>query len=203
MACWAFHERDQMNFRIILAGILLALSFCVAPDVSAHSTQPRVEISKERLNPGEVIDVRGVSFDMDEPVQLTLLGPGVEIPMGEALSDGEGDFLQILVLPADLAEGTYYIRATTNHHWVISPPLTVLGTAAVEGGGQGLRDDDDGLLAPMPTTAAPLPQPTLVSVAPVEERASVSRSTNLMTVLALLAVFVVIFGVGLRKRIFR
>lgn len=194
-----------MNFRIILAGVIVvALGFCVVPRASAHSMQPRVEISKERLNPGEVVDVRGVSFDMDEPVTLTLLGSSVEIPMGEALSDGEGDFLQILVLPADLAEGTYYIRATTNHHWVISPPLTVWGTAAVEGGGQGLRDEDDGLLAPMPTAAAPLPQPTLVSVARVEEEsAPVSRNNNLMTVLALLAVFVFIFGVGFRKRIFR
>jgi hypothetical protein len=193
-----------MKFRIILAGVIVvALGFCIVPKASAHSTQPRVEISKERLNPGEVIDVRGVSFDMDEPVTLTLLGPGVEIPMGESLSDGEGDFLQILVLPADLAEGTYYIRATTNHHWVISPPLTVWGTAAVDGGGQGLRDEDDGLLAPMPTAAAPLPQPTFVSVASVEESAPVSRNNNMLTVLALLAVFVVIFGVGLRKRVFR
>jgi hypothetical protein len=193
-----------MNFRIILAGVIVvALVFCAVPEASAHSTQPRVEISKERLNPGEVIDVRGVSFDMDEPVTLTLLGSGVEIPMGEALSNAEGDFLQILVLPEDLVEGTYYIRATTNHHWVVSPPLTVWGTAAVEGGGQGLRDEDDGLLAPMPTAAAPLPQPTLVSVAPVEESAPVSWNSNLMTILVLLAVFVVIFGVGLRKRIFR
>lgn len=191
-----------MNLRIILAGVLLALSFCAAPDVSAHSTQPRVEISKERLTPGEVIDVRGVSFDMDETVTLTLLRSGVEIPMGEVLSDGEGEFLQILVLPANLVEGTYYFRAATIHHWVISPPLTVWGTAAVEGGGQGLRDEDDGLLAPMPTAlaAAPLPQPTLVSRVPVEETAAVSSSTNMVAITVLLTI---ILGVGLRKRIFR
>lgn len=191
-----------MNLRIILAGVLLALSFCAAPDVSAHSTQPRVEISKERLPPGEVIDVRGVSFDMDETVTLTLLGSGVEIPMGEVMSDGEGEFLQILVLPANLVEGTYYFRAATIHHWVISPPLTVWGTAAVEGGGQGLRDEDDGLLAPMPTAlaAAPLPQPTLVSRVPVEETAAVSSSTNMVAITVLLTI---ILGVGLRKRIFR
>lgn len=191
-----------MNLRIILAGVLLALSFCAAPDVSAHSTQPRVEISKERLTPGEVIDVRGVSFDMDETVTLTLLRSGVEIPMGEVLSDGEGEFLQILVLPANLVEGTYYFRAATIHHWVISPPLTVWGTAAVEGGGQGLRDEDDGLLAPMPTAlaAAPLPQPTLVSRVPVEDTAAVSSSTNMVAITVLLTI---ILGVGLRKRIFR
>lgn len=195
-----------MNFRIILAGVLvIAFSFWVVPEVSAHNTQPRVEISKERLNPGEVIDVRGVSFDMDEPVTLTLLASGVEIPMGEALSDAEGDFLQILVLPTDLVEGTYYIRATTNHHWVISPPLTVWGTAVVEGGGQGPRDEDDGLLAPMPTAAvaAPLLQPTLVAPVPAAETATRLSATNIVVVLALLTILILIFGVGLRKRILR
>ena len=206
LSCWAFHERDRMNFRIILAGIIVTvLSFCVVPEVSAHSTQPRVEISKERLNPGEVIDVRGVSFDMDEPVTLTLLAAGVEIPMGEVLSNGEGEFLQILVLPSDLADGTYYFRATTSHHWVISPPLTVWGTATNEGGGQGLRDDDDGLLAPMPTAvvAAPVSQSTAISALPAEESTRVSLNTNMGVVLALLAILIVIAGVGLRKRIFR
>lgn len=194
-----------MNSRSILAVLLvMAFSLGVVPEASAHNTQPRVEISKERLNPGEVIDVRGVSFDMDEPVTLTLLASGVEIPMGEALSDAEGDFLQILVLPADLTEGTYYIRATTNHHWVMSPPLTVWGTAVVEGGGQGLRDDDDGLLAPMPTAgvSAPALQPTPVSAVALEEPATALSIPNLAALMAVLAVFILILGVGLRKRIF-
>lgn len=193
-----------MHFRNILACVIVvALSFCTVGTVSAHSTQPRVEISKERLSPGEVIEIRGVSFDMDEPVTLTLLGSGVEIPMGESLSDGEGEFLQILVLPEDLAAGTYYFRATTNHHWVISPPLTVWGTAAVEGGGQGLRTDEDGLLAPMPTAAAPLPQPTPVPQTSAKETTTAWSNFTNVAIVALLVVLIVIIGVGLGKKNFR
>ena len=57
-----------MIFRVLPAVfIVLLFSLFMVPVVSAHSTEPRVEISLERLHPGEVVDVRGVSFGMDDP----------------------------------------------------------------------------------------------------------------------------------------
>ena len=141
-----------MIYRAIAVSItVLVFSLSAAQVVSAHNTEPRVEISLDRLHPGEVVDVRGVGFGMDDSVKLSLIGSGVDVSQGEILANAEGDFTYIAVLPADLVEGTYYFRAVTSHHFVLSPPITVWGTAMTEGGGQGPRDEDDGLLAPMPT----------------------------------------------------
>jgi len=110
-----------MNFRTIVCGVLvITFTFFIVPVASAHSTQPRVEISMDRLNPGGVVDVRGVSFGLEESVTLALIESGVDISLGEMISDPEGEFKHIVVLPSDLVEGTYYFRAVTSHHWVVS-----------------------------------------------------------------------------------
>jgi len=189
-----------MIFRVLVSILIAcALSLFLVPSVYAHATQPRVEISVERSNPGGVVNLRGVAFEMDIEVTLTLLGPGVEVPLGQTTANGEGEFLQIVVLPSDLVEGTYYIRAVTSHHYVLSPPLTVWGTAFMEGGGQGPRDEDDGLLAPMPTypptaqSAATAPAPLVAD--PVETLAvSSGWGTNVLLLagLMLLAIVVVV-----------
>lgn len=190
-----------MILRTVLSvTIVLALSLFFVPVVSAHNLEPRVEISIDRLNPGGVVDVRGVSFDMDEPVTLTLIGPGVEIALGEVVSDAEGVFLHIVQLPVDLAEGTYYFRAVSTHHFVLSPPLTVWGTTITEGGGQGPRDEDDGLLAPFPT------YPPAVATVPVHQApvAAVPAPTWTQNWIALIASMLVgiilVFGI-LRKKL--
>jgi len=190
-----------MTFRVLVSVLIAcALALFLAPSVSAHATQPRIEISVERLNPGGVVDVRGVSFGMDDVVTLTLLGSTTEIPLGDVIANGEGEFLQIVVLPTDLVEGTYYIRATTSHHYVISPPLTVWGVAYEEGGGQGERDEDDGLLAPMPTFAPGLPAVTTASMpvaaTPVTELPVASGFGANIIFLAGLMVLVAIFMFG-------
>ena len=154
---------------------IVLFSLMTVHDASAHPTQPRVEISVERINPGGVVDVRGVAFDYEEFVILYLERPGIVVQLGETNADLEGIFLYTAVLPVDLPQGVYNIRATTSHHDILSPALTVQGQAISEGGGQGGRDEDDPLLAPMPTyapgvvpggvvqatpAAQPVPQPT-------------------------------------------
>ena len=191
-----------MFFRSIVTAIfVITISLFLVPSVFAHNQTPRVEISLERLHPGEVVDVRGVSFEMDEPVTLTLIGSGVEVPLGEVLSNGEGEFLHIVQLPSDLVEGAYYFRAVTNHHFVISPPLTVWGTAVSEGGGQGLRDEDDGLLAPMPTfppAVATVSAP--VVSAPAEDLPASSGLRTNTVVLAAVMVLAIILVFGMLRR---
>lgn len=178
--------------------IAIVLSLFIGSIASAHSTEPRVEISLERLHPGEVVDVRGVSFGMDEPVKLSLIGAGVDISLGEVLADAEGEFKYIAVLPTDLAEGPYYFRAVTSHHFVLSSPLTVWGVAITEGGGQGPRDHDDGLLAPMPTFA---PAVVTASVPQVGELPPAASNSNL-SILSLLSLTVIIIAIrlGIKKR---
>ena len=175
--------------------IVILLSLFVASPARAHSTVPRVEISIERLHPGEVVDVRGVSFGMDDSVTLTLIGSGVDVSFGEIIASGEGEFTYIAVLPSALAEGTYYFRAVTSHHYVLSPPLTVWGIAYEEGGGQGDRDEDDGLLAPMPTFAPAVATAPIAAV-PVEATPTFDwKPTILISVVLALAGILVVFGI--------
>ena len=184
-----------MHSRIPVSAIIVILfSLFIVPVASAHSTQPRLEINQERLNPGGIVDVRGVSFGMEESVTLTLISSNAEIPLGEMLSDAEGQFLHIAALPVDLAEGTYYFRGVTSHHFVLSPPLTVWGTAVAEGGGQGLRDDDDGLLAPMPTVA-PAAAATLLPTLQLEPTPVSVSNRNLSAPIALAVIGVVIVAI--------
>ena len=189
-----------MNFRVIVSiAIAIMLSLFIDSIAFAHSSEPRVEISLERLHPGEVVDVRGVSFGMDDSVTLSLIGSGVDLSLGEVLADAEGEFKYIAVVPTDLAEGPYYFRAVTSHHFVLSSPLTVWGTAITEGGGQGPRDHDDGLLAPMPTFA-----PAAVTVSAPQEMEVPSAATNsnlIIFSLVSLTVVIIAIGMGIRKRI--
>jgi hypothetical protein len=190
---------------VSLAIIVLAVSLFIVPMASAHNLMPRVEISLERLHPGEVVDVRGVSFGMEETVMLTLIGPGTEVALGEVVSDAEGGFLHIVVLPTDLAEGNYYFRAVTSHHYVLSPPLAVWGTAFMEGGGQGPRDEDDGLLAPMPTYPPPAQSastaPAPIVPGPVETTAvSSGWGTNILLLAGLMALAILVVVALGKKR---
>ena len=194
-----------MTLRVLVSVLIAcALALFFAPAVSAHATQPRVEISVERLNPGGVVDLRGVAFEMDITVTLTLLGPTIEIPLGEVVASGEGEFLQTIVLPTDLAEGTYYIRATTSHHYVISPPLTVWGIAYEEGGGQSGRDEGDSLLAPMPTFAPGAPGATAAFVpalaTPVTELPDAGFGANILMLVVLMVLVASIVFIFMRKK---
>ena len=193
--------------QLLFAGILgLVLVFVFTTTASAHNTQPRLEISTERLIPGGVVDVRGVGFGMEETVMLALIGSGLEVSLGEMITDAEGEFLHIAVLPTDLAEGAYYFRATTSHHWVLSPALTVQGVAIVEGDEQAFRDHDEDLLVPMPTYA-PGVVPGVVTISapivssPVEAPAPPSGwGTNMLILTGLMVlVAVVVLRLG-RKR---
>ena len=193
--------------RIVLRFLIftIALAFCLATKftVSAHAGEPRLEISIDRLNPGGVLDVRGVAFDYEEVVTLVLMSSQAQISLGEIVANLDGEFNHIVTLPTDLTEGTYYIRGTTAHHWTISPPLTVWGTALGEGGGQGERDEDDGLLAPMPTypPAAAVTAPVGPISAPVEvPRASSGRGTIVVVLMILLTLAAVVALRLVRKR---
>ena len=187
-----------MFFRaIVSAVIVILLSLFIVPTASAHNKVPRVEISIERLHPGEVVDVRGVSFGMDDTVKLALIGSGVDVAQGEILANAEGEFTHIAVLPADLVEGTYYFRAVTSHHFVLSPPMTVWGTAITEGGSQGPRDEDDGLLAPMPT----FPPAVVTAPLPESPEATPASGRNLILLaLGILAVIGIAIGFGIRRK---
>ena len=181
--CQTILIRVIMNYRNFIAGILVVIfSFYFAPKVLAHGTEPRLEIDVERLNPGGVIVVRGVDFEFEELISLSLIGQDVEISLGDITVDTEGVFTQIITLPVDLSEGFYNFRATTDDHEILSPQLTVWGSAVVEGDEQ--RTDEDTLLAPMPTIPV---SDSISAPPPASEQLDTSSSNNLWLITAFIA----------------
>lgn len=145
----------------------------------------------ERLHPGGVVDVRGVAFEYEETVTLALIGPEADRVLAEITTNVEGEFTHIVVLPSDLAEGTYYFRATTTHHWVLSPPLTVMGTAITEGGDQRPRDEHGGLPAPVPTFAPGAPTVS-VAQAQVAGTSGFDWNPNILILVAVILIGIVV-----------
>lgn len=140
-----------MKFRIVVVFFLVILFQSFA--VFAHAGEPRLEISVELINPGGVVDVRGVDFEREEAVTLMLVNAQTAISLGEIIADVEGVFLQTIVLPVELAEGTYNFLAITDDHNITSPDFTVQGSPILaEGQGEEeRRDEEEPLLAPVPT----------------------------------------------------
>ena len=195
-----------MNCRtFLISAFLVTFCFSVATPVSAHGRTPRLEISAERMNPGGVLDIRGVEFDYEEVVTLYLERQGLVVELGQIVTDLEGIFIHTIVLPADLPVGAYTIRGVTEHHDVLSPVLTVQGPAILgEVGGQGERDEDDGLLAPMPTSAprvvpGPVGQPTSATQLMPGQTPASGGSSMLLLGLSILLVLGVFFVV--RRRV--
>ena len=141
--------------RIFVRAFALVLIFASSSSSSAlaHDNEPRLEISSERMNPGGVIEVRGVYFEFEELITLALVGEDNEILLGGISADTEGVFLQLVTLPTELSEGNYYIHAKTDDHEIQSPALIIQGPPILDEGDdrQDLRDEEHELLAPMPT----------------------------------------------------
>jgi hypothetical protein len=140
------------RFLYFLNIFVFLFSLLLARPVLAHGDDPRIEISPDRLNPGMVLDIRGVDFGFEQQVNLSLVSSQFEISLGSILADADGIFLVNITLPVDLAEGTYIVRAKTDDHVVESPQLVVSGTANLGNDEDGQRSEEDLLLAPMPNT---------------------------------------------------
>jgi hypothetical protein len=182
-----FHMKKSINTSLsiiyIFASVLLGTR-----SVLAHGDEPRIEINPERLNPGMVLDIRGVDFEFEEEVQLALIGSQTEIPLGTAAADTEGVFFLTVTLPVDLAEGAYVIRGTTDDHSVESPGLTIWGNAP--SGEDSQRSEEDLLLAPMPTLAAGAPTPQMASISPAGNLPTAERSISYVWIAAGIGVVV-------------
>ena len=188
-----------MIYRILfVSAILVTLCLSIATPVSAHGRTPRLEISAERINPGGVLDIRGVEFDYEESISLYLERPGIVVQLGQLTADLEGIFIHTIVLPSDLPPGAYSIRGVTEHHDVISPAFTVQGSAVSNE--ESGRNERDALLAPVPTYAPGVvpggaSQPV---VQPPSQQASLPTRNTLL--LGLIISFVVGVLIAARSR---
>jgi hypothetical protein len=185
----------KLTLKTVFCIFVLLFIFPFALPVFAHGGDPRLEISVDRINPGGVVEVRGVEFDYDEPVVLSLMRSKIQIPLFEITADGEGVFTQIIVLPADLPAGEYNLRARSEHHLVTSPTITVWGAAIENQESSSVQDQSDLALGPVPTIApgvssSPVPQTAaLEPAAPKRNSAPVIYSILAgVVILALLSI---------------
>ena len=189
----------KITFESLPYIIALFLSMVFTQPVYAHGGEPRLEISVGRLNPGSALEIRGVDFAFGDRITLALIGSETEIPLAALMCDVDGVFLLTITLPVDLAEGIYFIRATTYDHEINSPQIMISGVAAQEGGGQGEREEDDGLLAPMPTYLPAVPTVSAPPAAVVATPAFDWKPILLVLITLMLIGIIVVFGPRMRR----
>ena len=153
----------KITFKLLLSIYIFLFALLFTQPASAHGGDPRIEIEVDRINPGSVLVIRGVDFEYDEEVTLSLIGSQVEIAIGKAIADTEGVFLLNITIPADLAEGTYVVRAITDDHELDSPEFVVWGVTAQNQEDNVIRDQSDVQLGSLPTLAPQIPTPILSS----------------------------------------
>ena len=162
--------------------------------------EPRLEISVERINPGGIVEVRGVDFDYDELVALSMTRSTIQIPLNEVTADAEGTFTQVIALPADLPTGEYNFRAKSDHHLIMSPTLHVWGAAVESNEGNGIQDQSDVQFGALPTFAPGVSSTPLPQAAALEPPASKGRSTTLIYSMAAGVVILALLSIRILKR---
>lgn len=190
-------DMRKIIFKSLLSILALLFVLPLAETASAHGGEPRLEISGQNFYPGSALDIRGVDFEFEEEISLALIGFQVEAPLGVIVSDSEGIFQLTVTLPVNLTEGIYIIRATTDDHVVESLQISVSGTAAVEDGNQ--REQEEPLLAPMPTYAPDVIPTTQSAIQPAITTAESAPDRNsLATILAVLLGMGILAALGSR-----
>lgn len=107
------------SLRSFIAASILILAAVYFHPVFAHRDEPRLEINSDLMNPGGVIEVRGVHFESEEQISLTLAGTDIKIPLEEFGANAEGMFSLYITLPVDLREGVYHFVALTDDHEIL------------------------------------------------------------------------------------
>lgn len=140
-------------WRSLSAFLTLWLLFTVAAQALADGEGPRLEISADHLPPGMILEVRGVNLGREQQISVSLVGSEGEFQLGLVTSSEVGAFVQSFTLPTDLPPGAYRVLAKVpGEVAVVSALLAVRGAPVMAEAEEGeLREEEEPLLAPMPT----------------------------------------------------
>lgn len=189
----------KLKVKFLFYMLALVLAVRVAQPVSAHGNAPRLEINLERINPGGTLEMRGVDFEYETEIALKLVGSQVDISLGTVSSDVDGIFVHNLVLPTDLPEGAYVVCATTYDHVIYSPTFTVWGAAISNAEENGIRDQSDVQLEPLPSRVPGMPTQTFDS-APMPVNPPAASKYRLLPLLGGLVVGAALLLAWIRQR---
>lgn len=159
-----------------VAALLLGLSGALA-----HEGAPRVLVSPDRVSPGGVVDIRGEDLGQDADLRLLLVGGAGEVELARTSADGEGHVVASLVVPTDLPNGTYRLRAEPQANGIAAPLdaiLIVEGAPIGAGGEPGPKDEDDLLLIALPSDWQRSLSGPIVTAVPLTETLPAGSATR-------------------------
>ena len=92
--------------------LVVGVLYTLGADVALADGVRGVAVEPLSPKPGEAITVKGEMLGPNSTVEVRVLGSGIDLGLGEAKADDEGDFTAQFTLPADLVPGAYELRAT-------------------------------------------------------------------------------------------
>ncbi len=116
--------------RILFLSLVLGLS-----TLSATGHEASLSLSRNQVQPGDGIEVRGAGLGENALIILTLEGVLNTYPLGEARGNAHGEFHAEVVIPAELKPGGYTVKARVGTT-AASAPLRVAK------GGSPLGDEE-------------------------------------------------------------
>jgi hypothetical protein len=130
----------------------VAAALLISAAASAHSGETFFIAEPTVVPPGGGVGVRA-DLLTSGPVRLVLAGTdGSQRLVGTVEQTDGGHFAVFIQVPPDLPVGHWILLAEADGSAIASTTLEVAGASvAEEGGGQGLRDEDDGLIVPLPS----------------------------------------------------
>ena len=114
---------------VVAAALLVVLAVGVA---FAHG-EPVIRVDPPVVAAGGSMTVTGTEMEPGEVFDLALEGAATSVSLGQATAEGEDEdagFVVTRVIPADLAPGSYRLRASTEEGESAVADLTVTAAAA-------------------------------------------------------------------------
>ena len=137
---------------IIRSAAAVAAALLISAAASAHSGETFFIAEPTLVPPGGGVGVRA-DLLTSGPVRLVLVGTdGSQRLVGTVEQTDGGHFAVFIQIPTDLPVGHWLLLAEADGGPIASAALEVAGASVGEEvSGQGPRDEDDGLLVPLPS----------------------------------------------------
>lgn len=133
-----------MHTKFLLMLFVIVTLVLFSPGVALAHGQPVITVDPVIAPAGGQITVRGSEVEPSEVFAITLEGMSGTLALGQATVTGageEGEFTATLTIPANLAPGSYLVRASTKTGEAATADLTVTASAANASAGPAMVMD--------------------------------------------------------------
>ncbi len=193
--------KQYQQFRLLVLFLVCILALGNSFQASAQGVYTlQITLSVVQVSPGAKIEISGTHFEPDVLVTFVVVQGGRQTQLGTFHADDHGDFDTAVLLPYDLPFGEYEFRGINEKGEYAVAPLFIVPDPNEEQGGEQ-REEEDPLLAPMPTYAPGVSVTPMTKVG-AEVPAAEQPSTPWMTVLVAASVLIIlVFGLLLVQKV--